>query len=384
MSEISFESSGDIYTLKRYPYNSKSQLRAWDSADIYLLNETQARLSDETKLCVLHDNFGALSIPLLSHAPVCYLDSWMSREALLLNAKENNKEPPEIVTDVETLIKQPTKPNLIIGRVPKFKSQLAYLLQRLNQWASNDCELLLCGMDKHLSKGQFDLLGKYFGRSEFLPGVKKARVWRAAVDKSLTVDPIKYTKVTVPEFTLALSSAPNVFSQDKLDIGSRFFLEHLSAIPQANNVADLACGNGVLGLAYLRLHPESSMLFCDESYQAIQSTESNIKVNMPSANTTTRVDDGLVHTESSSLDLILCNPPFHQQSTVSTDIAFNLFKSAKRALINGGHLWIVANRHLGYHMVLNRLFGNCTTEASNNKFVILKATRKRILKNECR
>ena len=105
---------------------------------------------------------------------------------------------------------------------------------------------------------------------------------------------------------------------------------------------------------------------------------------MPSANTTTRVDDGLVHTESSSLDLIPCNPPFHQQSTVSTDIAFNLFKSAKRALISGGQLWIVANRHLGYHMVLKRLFGNCTTEASNNKFVILKATKKRILKNECR
>ena len=375
MSETTFEFNGDVYTLKRYPYHSKSQLRAWDSADRYLLNETLARLSENTKLCILHDNFGALSIPLLPYEPVCYVDSWMSREALLLNAKENQKITPEFETDVDSLVKLAFRPNLIIGRIPKFKTQLAYLLQKLNLWALDDCELLLCGMDKHLSKGQFELLEKYFGKSEFFPGVKKARVWRATVDKNLNVAPIKFNKITIPEFELSLISAPNVFSQDKLDIGSRFFLEHYSTLPDAENIADLACGNGLLGLAYLRLHPESGMLFCDESFQAVKSTENNIIANMPRANTTTRVDDGLVHTETNSLDLILCNPPFHQQSTVSTDIAFNLFRSAKGALINGGQLWIVANCHLGYHAVLNRLFGNCTTEASNKKFVILKAVK---------
>ncbi|MBT8448759.1 MAG: methyltransferase [Gammaproteobacteria bacterium] len=375
MSETTFEFNGDVFTLKRYPYHNKSQLRAWDSADRYLLNETLPRLSKNTKLCILHDNFGALSTPLLSYEPVCYTDSWMSREALLLNARENQKITPEVETDVDSLVKRAHRPNLIIGRIPKFKSQLAYLLQKLNLWALDDCELLLCGMDKHLSKGQFELLEKYFGKSEFFPGVKKARVWRAIVDKNLNVAPIQFNKITIPEFELSLISAPNVFSQDKLDIGSRFFLEHYSALPDADNIADLACGNGVLGLACLRLHPESCMLFCDESFQAVQSTENNIIANMPRANTTTRVDDGLVNTETNSLDLILCNPPFHQQSTVSTDIAFNLFRSAKRALKNGGQLWIVANRHLGYHAVLKRLFGNCTTEASNKKFVILKAVK---------
>lgn len=376
MSETCFEFNGEAHTLKRYPYHSKSQLRAWDSADIYLLNEVQSCLSSETNLCIIHDNFGAISLSLSPHNPVCYLDSWMSREALLLNANENQKMPPEVITDITALVNRTQKPNLIIGRVPKSKSQLAYLLQNLHQWAADDCELLLAGMDKHLSKGQFDLIEQYFGDSEFLPGVKKARVWRAAVNKHINPTPMKFSKISVPEYELSLTSAPNVFSQDKLDIGSRFFLEQFNAIPSARKVADLACGNGVLGLAYLRLHPESEMLFCDESYQAVQSAENNIKANIPDAKHILRVDDGLVNTGSNSLDLILCNPPFHQQSTVSTDIAFNLFKSAKRALVKGGQLWIVANRHLGYHIVLKRLFGNCTTEASNNKFVILKAERK--------
>ena len=375
MSEITFEFNDDVFKLKRFPYHKKSQLRAWDSADEYLLNETHSRLNEKTHLCIVHDNFGALSIPLLPYKPVCYLDSWMSREALLKNAEDNQQAPPEVVTDIDSLVKRTPKPNLIIGRVPKLKSQLAYLLQNLNQWAEDDCELLLCGMDKHLSKGQYELLEKHFGKSEFLSGVKKARVWRAIIDKSLNPAPAKFTKITIPEFDLTLTSAPNVFSQDKLDIGSRFFLEHYSALPDAANVADLACGNGVLGLAYLRLHPESHMLFCDESFQAVQSTEINLSDNMPVAKATTKTDDGLVHTESNSLDLILCNPPFHQQSTVTTDIAFNLFRSAKRAIRTGGQLWIVANRHLGYHTVLKRLFGNCATEAGNKKFVILKAVK---------
>ena len=281
MSEICFENSGDVYTLKRYPYNRNSQLRAWDTADKYLLNLTIPRLDRETELCVLHDNFGALSIPLLSYEPVCYFDSWMSREALMLNAIENNKNPPEVVTDIDELVQRPLTPNLIIGRVPKFKSQLAYILQKLNQWAADDCELLLCGMDKHLSKGQFMLLQQYFGRSEYFPGVKKARVWRAVIDKSLAVSPYKTTPIEIPEFDLSLRSAPNVFSHNKLDIGSRLLLEKLTMLPRAETVADLACGNGVLGLAYLRLHPESNMLFCDESYQAILSTQSNIKQNIP-------------------------------------------------------------------------------------------------------
>ena len=375
MTEILFELGEAAYTLKRYPFQNKSQLRAWDSADQYLLKETLSRLNSETKLCIVHDNFGALSLPLVPYKPVCYTDSWMSREALLLNAQANQIIPPEIETNVDSLVKSTQRPNLIIGRVPKSKSQLAYLLQRLNRWVSDDCELLLCGMDKHLSKGQYQLLEKYFGKSEFFPGLKKARVWQAIVDKKLSLPPIKFNKITIPEFELSLTSAPNVFSQDKLDIGSRFFLEQFSAIPDMESVADLACGNGVLGLAYLSLHPETHMYFCDESFQAAQSTKHNISANTPLAKTSVKVDDGLVHSDRNSLDLILCNPPFHQQSTVSTDIAINLFRSAKKTLNNGGQLRIVANRHLRYHVILNRLFGNCATEASNNKFVILKAIK---------
>jgi 16S rRNA (guanine1207-N2)-methyltransferase len=78
--------------------------------------------------------------------------------------------------------------------------------------------------------------------------------------------------------------------------------------------------------------------------------------------------------ESGSADLILCNPPFHQQNTIGDQIAVGLFKQSLRILRKGGELWVIGNRHLGYHNYLNRLFGAHTVIAVNQKFIILKAS----------
>ena len=88
-----------------------------------------------------------------------------------------------------------------------------------------------------------------------------------------------------------------------------------------------------------------------------------------------RVDDCLGQTPDHSLDLVLINPPFHQQHQVGDAIAWQMLKDARRTLVAGGELRLVGNRHLGYHAKLKKLFGNCTTIASDRKFVVLAAHR---------
>lgn len=378
-----FEALGKSYVLKRYPYQKNSDLRAWDTADSYLLNTLAEQQIDLSRVAIINDHFGALTLPLIDYQPLVYSDSWCAREAIYQNI-ESNREAKNVrfISDMGELFQTPCNISHIIGRVPKSKQQLAYLLQQLQQWVNEDCRLLFAGMDKHLSKGQFELLEKYFGPAHFYPGVRKARIWEATVDKALPARPVapKVIKVSVPtleEKPLSLRSHPNVFSQDKLDIGSRFFLDNFSTLPEKDSVADLACGNGVLGLSYLKHFPESKLLFVDESFQAVQSCLENCQNNFPSADTTVRAGDGLKQCNASELDLILCNPPFHVQHTVGTDIAISLFKDAFRALKKQGELWVVANRHLAYHVTLKKLFGNCSTEASNKKFVILKTVKYR-------
>lgn len=88
------------------------------------------------------------------------------------------------------------------------------------------------------------------------------------------------------------------------------------------------------------------------------------------------MNDCLANVDEQSADIILCNPPFHQQNATTDHIAWQMFKDSYRALKKGGELRIVGNRQLGYHIKLKRIFGNEKLIASNEKFVILSAIKK--------
>ena len=79
---------------------------------------------------------------------------------------------------------------------------------------------------------------------------------------------------------------------------------------------------------------------------------------------------------STEADIVLCNPPFHQQNAITDHIAWQMFKDAQSLLKKGGQLFVVGNRHLDYPNKLKRLFGNSTTVATNQKFSILSATKR--------
>ena len=86
--------------------------------------------------------------------------------------------------------------------------------------------------------------------------------------------------------------------------------------------------------------------------------------------------DCLHGVEEDSASLVLCNPPFHQDNAINDDVAWQMFTESKVVLVKGGELWVIGNRHLGYHAKLKHLFGNCEVVASNKKFTLLKALKK--------
>ena len=115
----------------------------------------------------------------------------------------------------------------------------------------------------------------------------------------------------------------------------------------------------------------------DESHMAITSAEINIKNNLPdlSSQCQFHLNDCLTDVESNSVDLILCNPPFHQHTATTDHIAWQMFKDSHRVLKKGGELRIIGNRQLAYHIKLKRIFGNEKLIASNDKFVTQSAIK---------
>ncbi|MFD1260573.1 methyltransferase [Entomomonas asaccharolytica] len=362
--------------LDRYPTDSHPSLQAFDAADEYLLNELATiNPAKGSSILILNDSFGSLACSLVNQLSISSCgDSYLAERALYNNLAENNIPLSTInfIPSTELLLGQF---DVVLIKIPKTLALLEEQLIQLQPHITADTLILAGAMIKHLSKTASELIEKYIGSVQASLAVKKARLLRVTpTHKKLAKSPYpSYYKVE--ELNLTLVNHANVFCREGLDIGSRVLMPYLTYQPNFINVADLGCGNGILGIIFALNNPQAEIILVDESYMAIASAKANWQQALPKRSVTIKVADGLLHQANNSLDCILCNPPFHQQQVIGDFIAKRMFKQARDCLKQQGELWIVANRHLNYYQLLKKLFRQVTTITQTNKFVVLKATK---------
>lgn len=362
--------------LIRQPEMANEPLQAFDAADEYLLAHVhELGLSADSRVLLLNDGFGALACSLAAHCRVTSSgDSHLGHLALQKNLARNGLAADSVrfVPASET-VQGPF--DLVLLRVPKTLALLEEQLIRLHGQLGPGTRVIAGAMLKHLPRSAGELLERYIGPLQASLAVKKARLLTATVETRPAPTSPYPTRYRLDKPALELVNHANVFCREGLDIGTRAFLPHLPKRLQAQRVADLGCGNGVLAIAYALANPEAELTLLDESYMAVQSAEENWRAALGQRPATFRAADGLAEQAPDSLDLVLCNPPFHQQQVVGDFLAWRMFQQARAALVTGGELWIVGNRHLGYHAKLKRLFRGVEQVAANPKFVVLKATK---------
>ena len=354
--------------LIRLPQRRRELLRAWDAADEYLL-DTLAPPSGPP--LIVNDNFGALAVSLAAYHPWSRSDSWLAHRATAINLTRNDW-PEEQVRLIDSLKPFQCRPSVVLMRVPRHLDLLAFQLFELRPLVAAGAPLLLGGMVKHLPAAVWSLAESLIGPTHTLLARKKARVIQVSCDPTLRPQaPSSLAGYDLEEEGLHLEAWPNVFSRQRLDIGSRFFIEQLPRDDFDGELVDLGCGNGVVGLVAARRYPKARIHFVDESWMAVRSAESNYRRHFGDRPARFVWGDGLADYAPGSVQRVFCNPPFHQQQVVGDQLARQLFRQAFNALERGGELWVVGNRHLGYHKRLRQLFGNCRLVASNAKFVVL-------------
>ena len=132
----------------------------------------------------------------------------------------------------------------------------------------------------------------------------------------------------------------------------------------------MGCANGLVGIQAKKLNPQAKIIFSDESQMAILSAQTNYK-QFFSDEAEFLWTNCYENQEKDSLDLVICNPPFHQSNTIGDFIALQMFNDAKDALHKGGILRVVGNSHLGYQVKLKKIFGNSRVIATNTKFMVV-------------
>ncbi len=344
--------------LSRYPIKHAKDLQAWDAADEYLAQFIASNIN----VLIVNDSFGAIdcAVRAQNSTPFHINDSWCSLKAI------------EINSGCAALNFGDHSLGRGLVKLPKSLSLLDAQLKSVANQISSPLEIYFSGMQKHVGPGHLDLLKQTCADLEYLPTLRKSRMYRGTLIPRK--QQVAVSAVHIPELDLNLQNVAGVFAEQKLDIGSRFFIEHFKLLPSAKSVADVGCGNGLLSLAYYQLHPDAAFTLIDESFAAVQSAQLSFALNYPAGNYTVMHGDGLAGVDQ-VFDLILINPPFHQQNTVTTDIAFSMFEQARSCMDHASELWIVANRHLNYQTDLKRWFRSVYVAASNDKFVIIRAKR---------
>ncbi|WP_339530306.1 class I SAM-dependent methyltransferase [Pseudomonas mucidolens] len=362
--------------LIRQPEQPNEPLQAFDAADEYLLSylaEQQPAVA--TRVLVLNDSFGALAASLEGHVQVTSSgDSFLGALALQQNLLRNGKAFDAVALVPASQVSAGPFDRVLI-RVPKTLALLEEQLVRLQGQLAPGAEVIAAAMVKHLPRAAGELLERYIGPMHASLAVKKARLLIATLaDRPPVVSPYP-TRYRLDTPAIELLNHANVFCREGLDIGTRAFLPHLPQNLGSAHVADLGCGNGVLAIASALQNPDARYTLVDESYMAVQSAAKNWQAALGERAVTIRPGDGLADQAPQSLDVVLCNPPFHQQQVVGDFLAWRMFQQAREALVVGGALYIVGNRHLGYHSKLARLFRGVEQVAATPKFVILKARK---------
>ncbi|MFD5594240.1 methyltransferase [Streptomyces griseorubiginosus] len=368
--------------LTRFPEDPRDRLRAWDASDEYLLRHLAAeRVALSGTVVVVGDRWGALVTALATHRPVQITDSFLSQEATRANLARAGVAPGAVRL-LTTQDPPPDRIDVLLVRVPKSLALLEDQLLRLAPAVHADTVVVGTGMVKEIHTSTLQLFERILGPTRTSLAEKKARLIFCTPEPSLErpANPWPYG-YALPDGVGAVSGRAvvnhaGVFCADRLDIGTRFFLQHLPAGRGAQRIVDLGCGNGVVGTAVALGNPEAEVLFVDESFQAVASAEGTYKANGAPGRAEFRVGDGLTGVPDGSVDVVLNNPPFHSHQATTDATAWRMFAGARRALRPGGELWVVGNRHLGYHVKLRKLFGNSRLVASDPKFVVLKAVRR--------
>lgn len=393
---------GGGLTLHRWPPTSDPTLRAWDAADDLLTDHLAGRTeigadfpavelpAGDVPVLLLNDTFGALAVRLRALEParpiLSVVETALAEEALRRNLVTNDLDADSV--EVRPLSELPhladvhsSASALVLLKIPKALARLEFQLRELRRLVEPGGVLLAGAMTRHVHTSTLSLFETLVGPTRSSLARRKARLIHATLDAGLEPSvepgPARWSVEGVE-----VVGHPGVFSADRLDGGTRLLLEALGTEGWAERpvrvAVDLGCGSGVLGAVVARRgSPPIHLHLRDADHLAVASARATFdSVAARDRSADAKATDAASDLEPESVDLVVCNPPFHAQGARGGDTAQRMVADAFRILRPGGALWIVGNRHLRYPLDLKRRFGDAEVVASDRRFVVVRAIRR--------
>jgi 16S rRNA (guanine1207-N2)-methyltransferase len=364
--------------LRRAPDVEAPELVAVDATDRLLLDEAAGDLAAHPgDVVVLDDSHGALTLgagELHGATDVrVHQDLLLGELALAENAKRTGRVGTYRSLPLDAELVRGAR--VVLAKAPKSLDALRELAEVVAAGADPGVTLYVGARVKHMTRAMNEVLGDCFTDVSATLARQKSRVLVARGPRPV---PSSFPRCREhPDLGVTLCAHGAAFAGPKVDRGTRALLTALpQAVPDAANAMDLGCGTGLLAVALATARPALTVLATDQSAAAVASTLATVAANGLAGRVTVTRDDAASAVPDGSVDLVVCNPPFHLGVAVHAAAAERVFAAAGRVLRPGGELWCVYNSHLPHRETLRRLVGPTRQISRDPVFTVTAATRR--------
>lgn len=263
----------------------------------------------------------------------------------------------------------------IFFRVAKEKALVHHVINRALAALNERGTLWLAGAKNDGIKTYLEKAAAYAGSVAAIErdsGHMRAAIVRAALNRDALLPDQDYPYLRRVDFSADFSawSKPGLFGWQKIDAGSAFLIEHLSAV-FANapaRILDLGCGYGYLSLMAARHWPAAEFIATDNSATAILAcaenfSDKNINGKVACSDCGDAIDE--------KFSAILCNPPFHSGFDVEAAQTLRFLRNTRRLLARGGRALFVVNQFIGLEKIAEPLFAKVEVVARNKSFKLI-------------
>lgn len=139
-----------------------------------------------------------------------------------------------------------------------------------------------------------------------------------------------------------------VFSKGGVDYGSYLLIRNTYKKPLGENVLDLGCGYGPVGIIIKKFNEEINVTSVDVNSRAVELARENASCNSTTIEVSLCQD---ILTLKKLFDSIIFNPPIRAGKVV----IYDLYERSYKSLTEGGSLYIVIQKKQGANSSINKL-----------------------------
>ena len=187
---------------------------------------------------------------------------------------------------------------------------------------------------------------------------------------------IKTISFEVNGLTMNLFTDNGVFSKGRVDEGRLAFLKVLLPLDLGNNILDLGCGYGTIGLTLAVAKKDARVTLADVNTRALALCKRNADAYNLGQRVTILQSDIYEKIEG-KYDSIVINPPIR----AGKNVTYRMYEEAKQYLIDGGSLFIVIRKAQGAPSAskyIESVFGNIALLKRDKGYYIYQAVKSKI------